>query len=123
VLDEIKDENLRVYSVWVPILFTDAERAVPNAMKRLPDRRILHYWDGQDELVEAYKPILPTKREDSDEYIQAWDVYLLFPPEAEWKDKPPTPSYWMHQLPLDPKRRLDGETLAAEVRKLIQPMK
>jgi len=42
-----------------------------------------HYWDGKDELVEAYKPILQTKREDSDEYLKAWDVYLLFPPEAE----------------------------------------
>ncbi len=70
-------------------------------------------------MVEAYKTILPTKQDDSGEYIKAWDVYLLFPPGAEWKDEPPTPSHWMHQLPLDPKRRFNGDTLATEVKKLL----
>jgi hypothetical protein len=120
VLDQIKADKLRIYSVWVPILFSDVESAVPNAAKKLPDKRVTHYWDSQGELVEAYKTILPTKREENGEYIKAWDVYLLFPPGAEWKDKPPAPSYWMHQLPLDPKNRLDGEALAAEVRRLLK---
>jgi hypothetical protein len=65
---------VRVYSVWVPILDNDAERWVPNAMKRLPDRRVSHYWDGKGELVEAYKTILPTKQADTGEYVKAWDV-------------------------------------------------
>lgn len=120
MLDQIKDDKVRVYSVWVPILFSDAERAVPNAMKRLPDRRVSHYWDSTDELVEAYKTILPTKREDSDEYVKAWDVYLLFSTDAEWKDQPPAPSYWMHQLPLDPKNRLDGDALAPKMKELLK---
>lgn len=90
------------------------------AMNRLPDGRVIHYWDGKGDLVEAYKSILPTKQEDTGEYLKAWDVYLLFPPEAEWKDKPPEPSYWMHQLPLDPKRAFDGETLATEMKKLLK---
>jgi len=41
-------------------------------------RLVGHYWDGKDELVEAYKPILQTKRDDSDEYLKAWDVYCSF---------------------------------------------
>jgi hypothetical protein len=65
---------VRVYSVWVPILDNDAENWVPNAMKRLPDRRVSHYWDGKGELVEAYKTILPTKQADTGEYVKAWDV-------------------------------------------------
>lgn len=88
-------------------------------MKRLPDKRVSHYWDGKNELVEAYKPILPTYQEDTGKYLKAWDVYLLFPFEAEWKDKPPAPNYWMHQLPLDPKRRLSGDTLGVEAKKLL----
>jgi len=29
----------------------------------------------------------------------AWDVYLLYGPEARWVgDVPPKPVYWMHQL-------------------------
>ena len=111
---------MRVYSVWVPILVSDSESWVPKAMKRLPDERITHYWDGQDELVEKYKTILPTKKVDSDEYAKAWDVYLLFPSDAEWKDQPPAPNFWMHQLwGVDPKNKFDAETLATEVKRLL----
>ena len=111
---------MRVYSVWVPILVSDSEGWVSKAMERLPDQRITHYWDGQDELVEKYKTILPTRRVDSDEYAQAWDVYLLFASDAEWKDQPPAPNFWMHQLRgVDPKNRFNAETLAAEVKRLL----
>lgn len=104
----------------MPILFTDAERAVPRAMTRLSDARVIQYWDGKGDLVEAYKTILPTKQEETGEYLKAWDVFLLFAADAEWKEKPPTPSYWMHQLPLNPKLALDGETLANEMKKLLK---
>jgi hypothetical protein len=39
-------------------------------MKRLPDERIAHYWDGQDKLVEEYKSILPTKEISQKESCQ-----------------------------------------------------
>jgi hypothetical protein len=104
----------------VPILNSDAESSIPDSLKRMPDRRVSHHWDGQTELVEVYKPILPTQQEKTGKYFKAWDVYLLFPFDAEWKDKPPAPSYWMHQLPLDPGRRLNGDALAAEVRNLLK---
>lgn len=90
-------------------------------MTRLTDERITHYWDAQDKLVEEYKPIHPTRRVDSDEYARAWDVYLLFPPQAQWEDQPPAPSYWMHQLwGVDPRNKLDGDVLAREVNKLLK---
>ena len=88
-MDEIKDENFHAYSVWVPILLTDAERAVPNATKRLSDKRVMHFWDAKGEFVEAYKTILPTKNAETGEYIKAWDVYLVFAPGIEWNDQPP----------------------------------
>jgi hypothetical protein len=122
VLDQVKDENLSVYTVWVPILSSDAESSIPDSQARMPDRRVSHHWDGETELVEAYKPILPTHQERTGKYLKAWDVYLLFPFDAEWKDKPPAPSYWMHQLPLDPGRCLNGDTLALEVRNLLKMM-
>ena len=110
-----------MYSVWVPILPADSEGWVPKAMERLPDARVTHYWDVQDKLVEDYKPILPTKRVDSNDYARAWDVYLLFPPGAEWKEQPPKPISWMHQLwGVDPKNKLDAEELAKEVSKLLR---
>jgi hypothetical protein len=77
-MDQLRDDKLRAYSVWVPILLTDAERAVPNATKLLPDNRVMHFWDGKGELVEAYKAILPTKNAETGEYVKAWAVYLIF---------------------------------------------
>ena len=120
-MDQVKDDKLRVYSVWVPILLTDAERAVPNATKRLTDDRVMHLWDGKGELVEAYKMTLPTKNAETGEYIKAWDVYLVFAPGIEWKDQPPAPSSWMHQLySADPKKAFDSKLLATEVQRLIK---
>jgi hypothetical protein len=120
-MEQLNDNKLRAYSVWVPILLTDAERAVPTATKRLPDQRVIHFWDAQGELVEAYKTILPTKNEETGEYIKAWDVYLLFAPGIEWKDQPPQPTFWMHQLySVDPKNAFDSRALATEVQRLLK---
>jgi len=117
----VKDNKFRAYSVWVPILSKDAERAVPDATKRLPDRRVTHFWEAQGELVEAYKTILPTKNSETGEYVKAWDVYLLFAPGIEWKDRPPAPSFWMHQLYLlDLKNAFDSKVLATEVQRLLK---
>lgn len=120
-MEQIKNDKLRSYSVWVPILKTDTERAVPNAATRLPDKRVAHFWDGKGELVEAYKTILPTKNAQSGEYVRAWDVYLVFAPGVEWKEQPPKPSFWMHQLYLvDPKNSFDSNGLANELQRLLK---
>jgi len=89
-------------------------------MKLMPDVRVSHFWDGNTELVEAYKTILPTKQESSGRFLKAWDVYLLFKCDAQWRHTPPAPNYWMHQLPLDPRRKLRGAKLAREARKLLK---
>ena len=114
MLDQIKDKDVSVYAIWVPIIQSDGENAVPTALKRMPDERVRHYWDGKGETPETFKRVLQINQ-------TAWDVYLIYPRDAEWTDEPPAPAYWMHQLDLAPERRLDGETLAAETRKQLQP--
>jgi len=101
------------------MLTTDVKESVPQAAKQLADSRVKHYWDGNKELVESYKSIIPTRAEDSDEYLDAWDVYLLYGYDAEWKHWPPAPSYWMHQLRLDPNRKLNGDILSLEVKNFL----
>lgn len=105
-------------------------------MKEIPDKRVSHFWDGKSELVNAYSRILGLEkqiqkkegqsngnqnREAEKEYMPAWDVYFLFPRDTEWKDEPPTPSYWMHQLNTDKAERFNGEKFAEELKKLLQP--
>lgn len=80
---------------------------------RLPDKRVSHFWDGEGVLVKGYAPILKLGERP------AWDVFLLFGRDVEWKTEPPTPDYWMHQLRLAPERRLDGDKLATEIEKLL----
>lgn len=105
---------MRVYAVWVSILKSDFEIAVPRATNRLPDERVSHYWDGDGELIKAYSRVLQLGDQP------AWDVYFVYDRKAEWVGEPPTPAYWMHQINLAPERELDGDKLAAEMNKLLE---
>ncbi|MBX3295744.1 MAG: hypothetical protein KF762_08535 [Acidobacteria bacterium] len=107
----LKDQNIEVYSVWVPILPSYFEVTVGRATKTLPDPRVRHYWDGDGELVKGYAPVLGIDD-------QAWDVYLLYDKDAEWKDAPPKPNYWQEQLGISEETKLDGAKLAVEIDKL-----
>ena len=98
------------------MVITDFELSVPKATKLLPDERVKYFWDGEKKLGEAFDQVLGLDQ-------TAWDVYLLYPPEAEWKQQPPIPGYWMHQLGLESAPTLNGETFAGEVNKLLQPEK
>jgi len=115
VLDTVKSPDVRVYAVWVPILDSDGETTVGRASTRLPDSRVTRYWDGKGELVKSFARVLALGERP------AWDVYMLYGPEAEWKSDPPMPDSWMHQLRgVDESRRLNGETLAAELAALVE---
>jgi hypothetical protein len=116
VLEHVKNSDLRVYAVYVPILGGDDEASVPSAMKRLPDSRVMFYWDAKGELTHSYSGVLQLG-----EARPAWDVYLVFDRTAEWKAEPPAPKYWMHQLRgVSLERRLDGDALAAEIKKTLE---
>lgn len=118
VLAAVKDPDVRAYAVWVPILESDTAATVGKATTHLPDARVSRYWDATGELVKAYAPVLSLGDRP------AWDVYLLYGPDVEWKSEPPTPTAWMHQLQgLDASRRLDGTKLAAELQALVEQAK
>ncbi|MBA3355712.1 MAG: hypothetical protein H0U18_07190 [Pyrinomonadaceae bacterium] len=85
-------------------------------MKRLPDSQVVFFWDVKGELARSYSPVLKLKAGQP-----AWDVYMAFDRAAEWKAEPPVPNYWMHQLGgVAPEWRLNGDTLAAEIKKILQ---
>ena len=115
VLEQVKNSDLRVYSVYVPILRGDDEASVSSAINRLSDSRVVSFWDGKGEVAQSYSPVLKLKAG-----LPAWDVYMVFDREADWKTQPPAPNYWMHQLGgVAPERRLNGDTLAAEIKKVL----
>ena len=76
--------------------------------RRIPLIQAAHDFDGNDD-------------QETGEYVKAWDVYLLFAPGIEWKDHPPPPSFWMHQLySVDPKNAFDSKKLANETQRLLK---
>lgn len=118
VLEKVTGDDLRVHAVYAPILGSDTASTIAKAATHIPDPRVMRYRDGKGELVFGYAPVLGLGENP------AWDVYLLYGPEAEWKDKPPAPTSWMHQLQAGPGgRELDGERLAAEAAALVGTIK
>ena len=114
----LTDSTLRAYVVWVPKLGGE-EKDVPVATRFMPDDRAKHYWDSGGRLMRSYTRVLSLSED-------AWDVYLLYGPEARWDGAlPPAPPFWMHQLgPREQSRvpgpYLDPEEFARGVRTLLQ---
>ena len=103
-----------MYAVWVPILPTDAQIAVGRATKSLPDSRVTHYWDGKSEMVNGFAPVLDLGKRP------AWDVYLVYDQNAEWKDGFPKPEFWEEQLGISDETALDADKMTAEINRLLQ---
>ncbi len=114
LLGDLKEQDVKVYSVWQPILPSDIELTVGRATKSLPDPRVSHFWDGENVFAQTFAPVLGLEN-------QAWDVYLLYNSDAVWGDTPPKPAYWQEQLGISDATKLDGPKLTAEINKLLTP--
>lgn len=114
MLNQIKDDDLRVYAVWVPCLPSDNESRVSNATTKLADERVTHYWDAEGKTKKLYQDLMKWDQ-------LAWDVYYVYDRKVEWKDEaPPLPDYWMHQLHgLPVERLLKGDKLAEDIRQRL----
>jgi hypothetical protein len=112
VFATIRDPKLRGYIVWVPKL-DGHETNVPEATHTVADPRANHYWDAEGYLVHAYDQTLGLGQD-------AWDIYLLYPPDARWDGpNPPQPQYWMHQLGGVNAPTLNAKTFADHTRALL----
>ena len=104
VLDRQTDPTLRIYMVWVPKQ-RGLERDVAGATLALPDPRATHFWDAPSVLVRGYRETLRLSED-------AWDVFLLYGPDAKWEGNlPPAPVYWSHQLGSSEAPRVKGPWL------------
>lgn len=112
VLDEIDDQDLKVFVVWGPMQGYETREHAEEAPAFLPDPRATHYWTTAQTCAEIFAEPLGLEDEP------AWDTFLLFGSGTRWRDRPPAPSYYMHvgrSLPKE--RRLDGGKLAERVRR------
>jgi len=80
LLAKYPSDSLRVYAVWLPMLWSDS-REMWNGTT-MPDPRVTHFWDGEHAIGQWF-----AKEIDDYEGI-AWDAYYLYGPEATWETVP-----------------------------------
>jgi hypothetical protein len=115
VLAQVADSELRVYSVWVPTMARDSQEEAQRATMFLSDDRVKHFWTPDLEVANTFREAIGLAEGP------VWDVYLLFGPEALWKDAAPKLHFFMHQLwQLPEERLLNGDRLLEETKKLIE---
>ena len=113
---EGRDVPVAVMVVWVEMLLDDAEadiRAVAAAMK---DERVRSFHDPEGRAGKAIAAAIGAEGE------RAWDVYLFYDSQVEWKGRAPAPNSWVHQLSdswADPGRRRRGAELEEELARLL----
>ncbi len=92
--------------MWTPTFPADVEETVSKATARIGDERTSHLWDAEGSTRETYKRVMKMQK-------LARDAYLVYGRDAEWKDEPPAPDYYMPQF--------DADKLAAEMNRLLRP--
>jgi hypothetical protein len=120
LLSQTKDERLKTFVVHVPVLGAKAKDVMP-AARLLQNPQVRNYWNASGEFGRALAKAVQLKSDK--ELVYAWDVWLLYGPEAEWAGTmPPQPRLLMHQLwKLEGTRfqKLDSKVFARETQALV----
>ena len=94
VLKDFPDADISVSIVWIQMPgFNDNERTSRKIAGSFSDPRVKHFYD-------PFPVHLVGKAFAKDRISQgpAWDIYFFYKKGEEWKDAPPEPAEWMHQL-------------------------
>ncbi|MGH8495753.1 MAG: hypothetical protein ACREVN_06430 [Gammaproteobacteria bacterium] len=115
------DPRLQTFVVHLPVIGA-TEGDVAPSMKLLQNPHVKHYWNASGAFGRQLGKSVGLMR--GDELVYAWDVWLLYGPEATWgPDGPPRPRLLMHQLwALQDSEEfpfLDSEVFAGEVHRLL----
>ena len=117
IFEEFDDENLKGFTVWLPIMDGDSAETARVETEAFGDQRMALAWDPESRAGKLFTKLLGLRR-------TLWDAYLLYPPGVKWEGaEPPQPTFWMHQLSVDygvdPRLLLSPGKLSEEVRRLL----
>lgn len=114
------DSRLQVFVVHEPVIGGTADK-IRGAVTLLHNPHVHHYWNASGGFGRLLGEAVGLKRDNQPVY--AWDVWMIYSPEAEWSDAgPPQPLRLMYQLP--PVQNpafsfLDSKAFAQEVRGML----
>lgn len=123
LLAKTQDPRLMTFVVHLPVLKAGAKaKDVAPAGRLLQNVNVRHYWNPGGEFGQTLSEGVGLKHEGK--LVYAWDVWLIYGPEAVWTGKhPPKPHRLMHQLwALQGSTEfpsLDSEVFAREVHQLL----
>ncbi len=85
LLRENSGKDIRVFVVWEPVLKTDLAAPSTAALARIPDPRVVQYWDR--------KRLLSHLLGEHSRSTVVWDHIAVYAPGELWQDAPPKPVY------------------------------
>lgn len=116
ILRKFPSSRLQALLVWEPMRDGDSPAAAAEQAETVRDERIAQGWDSSGDVSKLFGATL-------DLHETARDVYLIYKPGIMWEgQRPPQPTYWMHQLDgADPSLLLclNPSRLSTEVGKLL----
>ncbi|HEY2396546.1 MAG TPA: hypothetical protein VGH81_11290 [Rudaea sp.] len=118
------DAALQTFVINTPVLGA-IEKDTANTCSLVHNRHVTQYWDPNQELGTLFGNALGMKNGGKE--IYAWDVWLVYGPNARWTDTvPPKADFLMHQLPDLMGREgfpfLRATVFAAEVEKQLKSL-
>ena len=121
ILESFPNAEITASIVWIEMLPGDNLAAAQKMADTVHDTRVRHYYDPRATRLAGHafsRGLL------NDGAGPAWDIYLFYDREAEWKDDPPKPFDWMHQLSgtarADPRRLHTGDDLIEQLRQSME---
>ena len=90
--DVLKQESgkLTVLVVWEPILPSDWSRPTRPVMARIPDSRVIQFWDRDHLIAEQLSRQLRTKQPTCCRHSGTlWDLVALYPKRTNWNESEP----------------------------------
>ena len=106
------DAALELLVVWTALKESDTIEAARRAVGKFRDARVKQFFDPRQRAGKAIAEQLGY------EGRIVWDIYLFYPPGAEWQEAPPGPEVYMHQLRnswADPDRLFEKDRLRMEL--------
>ncbi|MBI1927719.1 hypothetical protein HYR99_26215 [Candidatus Poribacteria bacterium] len=91
MLQNLPDNRLRVYLIWMPVLSSDDRASAENRFREFADERFIHFWDGNLLTGLLWQRVLGMRE-------VPWDVYLLYRAGSQWEKEPARPDFWVRQL-------------------------
>ena len=120
LLSKTNDPRVQAFVVHMPVIGAKATDVSP-AAELLHNPNVHNYWNPSGNFGRLVGTALQLKQGDKPVY--AWDVWMIYGPDAVWQSAPPTPALLMHQLPTLPtKQFLDAEAFAAKAQTLLSQL-